>query len=56
MKKLLLVLSLVFIGAIGLFAVSCGAPTYSFSFETSGGAAIETVELQEGEEYTLPVL
>lgn len=55
MKKLLLVLSLVFIGAIGLFAVSCGAPTYSFSFETSGGAAIETVELQEGEEYTLPV-
>ena len=55
MKKLLLTLSLLVIGAFGLFAASCGATTYSLSFDTDGGAEISAVEVQEGEEYTLPV-
>ena len=55
MKKLLLTLSLLVIGAFGLFAASCGATTYSLSFDTDGGAEISAVEIQEGEEYTLPV-
>ena len=55
MKKFLLALSLMFVGAVSLFVVSCGASTYSLTFNTDGGAEISAVEVQEGEEYTLPV-
>ena len=54
MKKFLLVLSLMFLLATSALAVSCGAKTYSISFDTDGGASISAAEVEPGQEYVLP--
>lgn len=55
MKKVLVILSLLFVVAVSAFAVSCGAKAYSVSFDTDGGESIAAVKVEEGMEYTLPV-
>ena len=50
MKKFLLALSLVLCGAASFFA-ACGPKTYTFSFDTDGGNAIDAVVLEEGKSY-----
>ena len=55
MKKIVWILSLVIVVAVSAFAVSCGAKAYSVSFDMAGGESIAAVEVEEGEEYTLPV-
>ena len=55
MKKILLILSLAFVVAASALAVSCGAKTYSVSFDTDGGDSMSAVKVEEGQEYQLPV-
>ena len=55
MKKILLILSLAFVVAASALAVSCGAKTYSVSFDTDGGDGMSAVKVEEGQEYQLPV-
>lgn len=56
MKKLIVMLSLVVVGAASLFAVSCkDDKSITYSFETNGGTEISAVQKNPGEEYVLPV-
>lgn len=55
MKKFLLTLSLILMGAVSFVIASCsGTNTVLYSFETNGGTAIESVTKNAGEEYVLP--
>ena len=54
MKKILLALSLMIACIACVFAAACADGTYTYSFNTNGGTAIENVEVESGQSYTLP--
>lgn len=54
-KGSLLTAAMLLVGGASLLAVSCkGNDSVVYTFETNGGAAMETVTLNPGEEYNLP--
>lgn len=56
MKKFLLIISLIFMGAASAFMVSCkDNNTVKYSFDTNGGTEISEVTKNKGEDYELPV-
>lgn len=55
MKKLLLTLSLLCVGAGCVAAAGCGETYYQYNFEENGGVEVEDLSVAEGEEFTLPV-
>lgn len=54
MKKFLLALSLMIACIACIFAVACADGTYTYSFDTDGGDAIKSVEVEKGGSYVLP--
>lgn len=55
MKKWLTVVTLVLMSVIGVLFAGCTSNKVELSFEVNGGVEINSVELEKGESYTLPV-
>lgn len=55
MKKLLVTLSLLFVGGTCLVLGACGSKKVQISFDTDGGTAISAKKFDKGAEYELPI-